>query len=102
MASTEGDVLDKVLQKQGHVESGGSQKRFLLEMGSLLEWDPEDKQGDLGGQRWGQEFWQRKWREQSSRGWKETQGHVSEACFWAMPCEGEGQDVPKGRPVAVP
>lgn len=48
--------IDKVLQKQGHVESGGSQERFLLEMGSLLEWGPEDKQGDLGGQRWGREF----------------------------------------------
>lgn len=24
--------IDKALQKQGHVESGGSQERFLLEM----------------------------------------------------------------------
>lgn len=27
---------------------------------------------------------------------------VSETSSWAVPCEGEGQDVPRGRPVVGP
>lgn len=40
----------------GHMESGGSQERFLLDMGSLLGWGLEDMQGNLGRERWGWEF----------------------------------------------